>query len=106
MAGSQFYGWLKGRAVTEATRVGDKDSGLSMVAASKTGAITVKLWHRHGKDYFDIRVTDWGGSAFDAVPLAVGHFPEGEGNPVIQLDDPTVRAHVEREALKAMTKED
>lgn len=106
MARSQFYGKLRGRSQTEATCCGTKDSGLSMVAASKTGAITVKLWHRDGKNYFDIRVTDWGGSAFDDVPLAVGHFPEGEGNPVIQLDEPTVRAHVEREALKAMTKED
>lgn len=106
MAWSQFYGKLRGRSQTEATRCGTKDSGLSMVAASKTGAITVKLWHRDGKDYFDIRVTDWGSSRFYGIPLAIGHFPKGEGKPVIRLDEPTVRAHVEREALKAMTKED
>lgn len=106
MARSQFYGRLRGRSQTEATRLGTKDSGLRMVAASKTGAITVELWHRDGKDYFDIYVTDWGGSRFDNISLATGHFPKDKGNPVIQLDEPTVRAHVEREALKAMTKED
>lgn len=105
MAWSQFYGKLRGRSQTEATRCGNKDSGLSMVAASKTGAITVKLWHAGGKNFFQVRITDWDGAAFDDIPIATGSFPVGEGNPEIHLPDEVVRAHVEREALRAM-KED
>lgn len=105
MAWSQFYGWLKGRAVTEATRVGNKDTGLQVGAASKTGAITVKMLHWNGVDCFEIRLVEWGESKFDDIPLARGSFVKGEGPPIIMLDDAVVRAHVEREALRAM-KED
>jgi hypothetical protein len=106
MAWSQFFGKVTGRSSTAGTRVGTKDSGLSLIAASKTGAVTVELNHWGGKNCFEIRLTDWGDSKFDDIVLARGSFTEGEGKPVIMLDDAVVRAHVEREALKAMTKED
>jgi hypothetical protein len=102
MAWSQFYGWVKGRAVSEATRVGNKDTGLGVGAASKTGAIIVRMLHWQGQDCFEIRLTEWGESKFDDILLAKGSFVKGEGPPVIVLDDATVRAHVEREALRAM----
>lgn len=106
MAWSQFYGWVKGRAQTRASRVGNKDSGLSLLAASKTGAITVELCCWQDKNCFEIRFVEWGDSKFEDILLARGSFTQGEGPPVIHLQDDMVRAHVEREALKAMTKED
>jgi hypothetical protein len=106
MAWSQFFGKVTGRSSTAGTRVGTKDSGLSMLAASKTGAITVELRHWQGKDYFELRFIEWGDSKFEDIPLLTGHFVQGEGAPVLHLHEPTVRAHVEREALKALTKED
>jgi hypothetical protein len=106
MAWSEFYGKIRGRSSTEATRCGNRDSGLSMVAASKTGAITVKMWYAGGKHFYQVRLTDWGSSNFDDIPLATGSFPTDEkGVPEIHLPDDIVRAHVEREALRAM-KED
>lgn len=106
MAWAQFYGWIKGRAVTKASRIGNKDTGLSLCAASKTGAITVELMHWEGKDCFEIRFVPWGESSFDEIPLARGSFVAGEEAPTVRLNDDMVRAHVEAMALKAMTKED
>lgn len=106
MAWSQFYGWVKGRAETRASRCGDRDSGLHLLAASKTGAVTVELRSWGGKNCFHIALVEWGDSKFDDIVLARGSFTEKEGKPVVILDDALVRAHVEREALIAMTKED
>ena len=109
MAWSQFFGSVRGSSQTDATRCGNKDSGLSMVAASKTGAITVKLSHWGGRHCFEIVLTSWGSSRFEDILLARGSFPVGDGNPIFLMPDETVRAyisnHVEREALKVMTKE-
>jgi len=105
MAWSEFYGKVQGRA-GEAARCGNKDSGLQMVAASKTGAIRVKMWHSNGVNHFSVRITDWGYPEFDDIPLAEGTFPVDEGEPVVRVGDEVTRKHVEREALRAMTKED
>ena len=106
MAWSEFFGKIRGRSATEATRCGTKDSGLSMVCASKTGDITVRMSHWGGRHCFEIKLTDWGSATFDEITLARGSFVGGEAPPVLMLDDAVVRAHVEREALKALTKED
>ncbi len=105
MAWSQFFGSVKGRASTKAERVGNIDSGLQVLAASKTGAITVRLFHFDGKDRFEISLVEWGNSKFDQICLASGVFSAGEGPPVIHLHDGVVRQHVEAEALKVMIKE-
>jgi hypothetical protein len=106
MAWSQFYGWVRGRAQSEATRVGNKDTGIQVGAASKTGAITVKMRHCDGQDYFEVRFIEWGDSKFEDIPIVSGYFKGGEGAPVLHLHEPSVRAHVEAHALKALTKED
>lgn len=103
MAWSQFYGTVKGRARTEAERCGNKDSGLRVFAASKTGAVVVEMRHWQGKDCFEVRLVPWCNSKFDDIPLAMGSFVEGEASPVLRLDDKVVGTYIEAQALKAMT---
>ena len=57
---SHFYGVLNG-ARGEATRTGNKSSGLVTHAASSNGAIAVALWHSNGKDYFRVMQVPWHG---------------------------------------------
>jgi hypothetical protein len=103
MAWSQFYGTVSGRSRTEAARCGTKDSGLRVFAASKTGALVLDMHHWQGKDCFAVRLIPWCNSKFDEIPLAMGSFVEGEGSPVLRLDDKVVSTYIERQALKIMT---
>jgi hypothetical protein len=104
MAWSQFYGEIKGRARTTAERVGDKDSGLRVFAASKTGGFHIRMQHWDGKDCFELRIVPWCDSKFPEIPLVTGHFVEGENSPVLRLDDGAVSKYINRRALEAMTK--
>lgn len=46
---AHFYGSIQGQR-GEATRLGSKNSGLTAITAGWTGAISVTLSHRDGKD--------------------------------------------------------
>lgn len=59
---SHFYGTLKGNRGA-ATRAGAKSSGLTTIAASWSGAISVHLYHdkETGRDCFSVSQMPWCG---------------------------------------------
>lgn len=50
---AHYYGLVKGQR-GEASRLGSKSSGLTVIAASWNGAIKVTLTHINGNDYANI----------------------------------------------------
>lgn len=77
---AHFFGSVKGNR-SEATRLGTKNSGLSTIAASYSGAVKVELWeHENGKTYATVRLTPWEGSGVSHCLFngPVGQKPEGE----------------------------
>jgi len=59
---AHFCGFVKGRARTETTRVGSKDSGLTTVAASWEGAVRVSLYAGpNEQDYAVVSLIPWEG---------------------------------------------
>lgn len=60
---AHFYGTLQGRARTEATRCGTKDSGVQVQAASWQGSIRVEVYHREEleEDWASVVMTPWQG---------------------------------------------
>ena len=81
---AQFRGTLKG-ARGEASRLGAKSSGLDMVAASWSGAVSVRLYDRSG--------VDWA-----RVSLARHH---GEGSERLLYDGPVSGRHAGDEIASA-----
>lgn len=69
---AHFYGWIKGQR-GEASRLGNKSSGLSVTAASWAGAIEVTLERdeENEVDRFIVRERKWHGSGNERV-LATG----------------------------------
>jgi hypothetical protein len=59
-----FYGTVKGHR-GEASRIGNRKSGLETVAASWQGAVKVRLYERDGADYAEVRLTAWHGNGLD-----------------------------------------
>lgn len=69
---AQFFGEVEGQRGA-ASRLGSKDSGLRVVAASWQGAIKVRLQHRSdGKDHFTVEQTPWSNGAGCNQVLASG----------------------------------
>lgn len=69
---SHFYGTLEGSR-GPATRCGTKSSGLTVTAASWSGAIQVHLWvDEHGRDRFSVEQIPWHGAGCGNT-LAEGH---------------------------------
>jgi hypothetical protein len=58
---AHFYGILKGTR-GQATRLGDKRSGLRTLAASWQGAVEVQLTDRNGTDYAEVWLRPWHGT--------------------------------------------
>ncbi len=60
---AHFYGIVRGQAKTEGTRRGSKKNGLSTVAASWQGALSVSLSHdeKTGKDMVEVSLIPWHG---------------------------------------------
>jgi hypothetical protein len=69
---AHFYGTVKGQR-GEASRLGNRKSGLETVAASWQGAVKVRLYERDGRDgrdgrdYAEVRLIAWHGSGVDCV---------------------------------------
>lgn len=63
---AHFYGTLQG-ARGEATRCGNRSSGVRTVAASWRGAIQVDVFHNAetGSDEFSVRMRPWHGAGCD-----------------------------------------
>ena len=63
---SHFYGTLRGSR-GEATRQGTVGSGLTTIAASWDGAITVRMWRdeQDGVDRFEVWQRKWHGSGIE-----------------------------------------
>lgn len=57
---AHFYGLLQGNR-GQASRLGTKASGLSVTAASWSGAIDVDLYERDGVDYARVTLKPWQG---------------------------------------------
>lgn len=70
---SHFYGTVTGQAKTKATRRGAKSSGLTTVAASWGGAVSVRIWHDEetGEDRYAVSQVPWHGVGVNA-PIAEG----------------------------------
>jgi hypothetical protein len=58
---AHFYGTIQGNR-GEASRLGSKDSGLDVTAASWQGAVSVQLYERDGVDYARVTLQPWHGS--------------------------------------------
>ena len=103
MAWSRFYGTVKGKSASEAGRLGDEDSGLTVEACSTAGRITVRLQVTHsGKDKFWISMHRHGQSEGWEGDIAVGDMgvqPETVG----VLPVPTIESFSD-EALVAEVK--
>lgn len=69
---AHFYGLVHG-ARGEASRLGDKKSGMTACAAGWGGAIKVRVWHdsEAGVDRFAVDMTPWHGSG-DSECIATG----------------------------------
>jgi hypothetical protein len=63
---AHFYGTVQG-ARGEASRLGNKASGLQAIAASYSGAVEVELQHRDGVDYARVCLRPWMGEGVDRV---------------------------------------
>ena len=61
---SHFYGTIRGKAKTAATRCGTKASRLETIAASWQGAVKVSLSHDEttGRDMASVELMPWYGS--------------------------------------------
>lgn len=61
---SHFYGTIRGKAKTAATRCGTKASRLETIAASWQGAVKVSLSHDEttGRDMASVELMPWHGS--------------------------------------------
>lgn len=73
---AQFYGTIDGQAKTQATRRGNKSSGLVTHAASWKGAIRVELNYDEysGRETFHVSRVPWHGSGGPSKELAKGEF--------------------------------
>ena len=59
---STFYGTLRGKARTIATRCGTKRSGIEAVAASWKGAVMVRMYvNENGTELFEVVMQQWHG---------------------------------------------
>ena len=59
---SHFYGTLRGRAKTTATRTGHRTTGLRAIAASWQGAVQVDLYVKDEQDMARVRLVPWKGA--------------------------------------------
>lgn len=71
---AHFYGTLEGNR-GQATRMGTKASGLSTIAASWEGAVSVEIQHHEetGKDTFTISLIPWHGNGINRT-IATGNL--------------------------------
>lgn len=51
---AHFYGRVRGRGKSEATRCGSKGTGLQMEAMAWGGSVMVRLYHLDGVDYVSV----------------------------------------------------
>lgn len=58
---AHFFGSIQGNR-GEATRLGSKDSGLEIVAASCQGSVRIRLFERDGIDFATVALDQWHGS--------------------------------------------
>ena len=56
---SHFYGTVDGAGKTTASRRGHKNSPVTTVAASWSGAVITQLRHEDGRDYYRVVEVDW-----------------------------------------------
>ena len=70
---SHFYGTLNGSR-GEATRCGDKGSGLNAVAAGWGGAISTQVFEHDGIDMYKVYRTPWKNSGGSSILLAAGRL--------------------------------
>lgn len=63
---ARFRGTIRGSG-GEASRLGGKDSGLHVTAASWEGAVAVRLYHKDGVDMAQVRLTKHSGAGTDRV---------------------------------------
>ncbi len=70
---AHFFGVAMGRAKSHASRLGTKDSGIHVYAASWDGRITLHLWHdaQAGVDRFEVH-QEYHQGAGVSEPLARG----------------------------------
>jgi hypothetical protein len=79
---AHFYGIVNGQAKTRATRRGTKTSGVSTVAASWEGAVSVELMHVDGQDWAVVCLEPWHGHG---VTKCIYSGPVGEYKPVTEV---------------------
>ena len=81
---AHFYGRIKGSR-GEASRLGTKQSGISVTAAGWGGAIEVALWvDKEGRDRYAVAARQWHGAGEHAHLASgiVGEAPQKAENPV------------------------
>jgi len=83
---AHFYGELQGNR-GEATRLGAKNSGLRVVAASWTGAIRTNIYWDEDKqkNMFHVRLIPWHGSGGESRLIAEGILD-------VSIEDPFIPA--------------
>lgn len=74
---AKFYGTVRGQR-GEASRLGGKQSGLTTVAASYSGAVQVSLFDKDGEEWADVQLIPWHGSG---VHVQLYHGPVGKVYP-------------------------
>ena len=81
---SHFYGTIQGTR-GEATRCGDKSSGLTTHAAGWKGAIRVHVYHRNDQDHAVISLIPWQGSGGQSVELADIELDANSGGDIVPV---------------------
>ena len=64
---AHFYGTVSGKARSQASRLGSKNSGLRTVAASWQGAVAVDLYQHDGRDFAQVTLIPWHGNGTTRV---------------------------------------
>ena len=68
---SHFYSRTQG-ARGPATRCGTKSSGVQVVAAGWQGAIKTYVYHKEGRDWYEVTLEPWAGSEGRTQLIATG----------------------------------
>ena len=83
---AKYYGKVKGKGKTEATRLGTLKSGLRTTAASWSGSVTVTLFERGGEEWAEVSLTPWQGKGCNAL-IYCGPVSRHQHDPEVVADE-------------------
>lgn len=64
---AHFMGIVRGRARSLASRLGSKDSGITVEAGSWEGGVRVHLYQHDGADYAIVSLIQWHGAGANRI---------------------------------------